>query len=103
MVDADHTQWEVSGSIEQFDRERGLVECSVYIVNGDRIVWVCGVTANIANHAQLAVRGFEAVEINKGWNGLGEIDAVDEDVTLHNFGVWAMTILGLCKIPLCDL
>jgi hypothetical protein len=81
----------------------GLIECGVDVVDGNRVVWVCGVAAHITDNAQLALRRLEALLVDKGRDGLGQVDAVDEDVGLDDLGVWAIALLGLCQIPLLDL
>ena len=85
------------------DLDSGLVECGVDVVDGDRVVGVRCVAANIADNAKLAVGALEALAVNKGRDGLGEVDAVDEDVRLDDLGVRAVALLGLGEIPLLDL
>lgn len=81
----------------------GLVECGVNVVDGDGVVRVGGVAADVAYNAELAVRGLKALLVDERRNGLGEVDAVDKDVRLDNLWVRAITLLGLCQIPLLDL
>lgn len=101
MVNGDDGQpWSVT---LHGDLYRGLVKCGVDVVDGDRVVWVGCVAAHIADYAQLAVGRLKALLADKGWDGFGEVDAVDEDVGLDDLGVRAIALLGLWQIPLLDL
>lgn len=64
---------------------------------------VRGVTAHVADDAQPAVGRLEALLVDERWDGLGEVDAVDEDVRLDDLGVRAVALFGLWQIPLFDL
>ncbi len=80
-----------------------LVESGVDVVDGNGVVGVGCVAADIADDAELAVGRLEALAVDKGRDGLGEVDAVDEDVRLDDLGVRAVTLLGLGEIPLLDV
>jgi hypothetical protein len=80
-----------------------LVECSVDVVDGDGVVRVGRVAADIADDAEPAAGRLEALLVDEWWDRLGEVDAVDKDVRLDDLGVWAFALLGLGKIPLLDL
>lgn len=43
-------------------------------------MWVGGITADIADNRELAVRGSERLLVDEGRNRLRKVDAVDEDV-----------------------
>lgn len=64
---------------------------------------VGSVAADIADDAQLAVGRLERFEVDKGRDGLGEVDAVDEEVALDDLGIRAFAVLGLGEIPLLNL
>ena len=64
---------------------------------------VCGVAANVTHDAQLTVGRLQALLADKRGDGLGEVDAVDEDVRLDDLRVGSMALLGLCQVPLEDL
>lgn len=101
MIDRDDRQ---PGAVALNGHPNGrLVKGSVDVVDGDRVVRVCGVAADVADDAQLALGRLQALLVDERWNGLGEVDAVDEDVRLDDLGVWSVALLGLCEIPLLDL
>ena len=85
------------------DLDSGLVECGVDVVDRDGVVGVRGVAAHVADNAELAVGALEALAVDEGRDGLGKVDAVDEDVRLDDLGVRAVALLGLGQIPLLDL
>ena len=61
------------------------------------------VAADVADDAQPAVGRLEALAVDKRRDGLGQVDAVDENVRLDNLWVRAVALLGLGEIPLFDL
>lgn len=85
------------------DGDGGLVEGGVDVVDGDGVVGVGGVAGDIADDAQLAGGALEAGAVDKGRDGLGQVDAVDENVRLDNLRVRAVARLGLGQVPLLDL
>lgn len=85
------------------DLDGRLVKCSVDVVDGDRVVRVRRVAADIADNTELAARRLEALAVDKRRDGLGQVDAVDEYVRLDDLGVRPVTLLGLGQIPLLDL
>jgi hypothetical protein len=85
------------------DLDGGLVEGGVDVVDGDGVVGIGGVAADVADDAELAGGRLQALAVDKGWDGLGEVDAVDEDVRLDDVGVGALALLGLCEVPLLDV
>lgn len=101
MVDRDDTQRRPIAL--NIDLDSRLVERGVDVVDGDGVVGVRRIAANIADHAELAARRLEALAVDKGRDGLGQVDAVDEDVRLDDLGVRAVALLGLGQIPLLDL
>jgi hypothetical protein len=80
-----------------------LVEGGVDVVHGNGVVGVGRVAADIADDAEPAVGRLETFLVDKWWDRLGKVDAVDKDVRLDDLGVWAFALLGLGKIPLLDL
>jgi hypothetical protein len=52
VVDADDRKRRVGVS---WDGEGGVVESGVFSVDGDRVVGVCGVAADVADDAEVAV------------------------------------------------
>lgn len=101
VVDGDDGQ---SGAVALYvNLDGGLVEGGVDIVDGDGVVGVGGVAADVADNAELAAGALEALAIDEGRDGLGEVNAVDEDVRLDDLGVRPVALLGLGKIPLLDL
>lgn len=101
MVDRD--DGELGAVTLNLDVDGGLVESGVDVVHGDGVVRVCGVAADIADNAQLAIRRLQALHVDERWDGLGEVDAVDKDVRLNNLRVWARTLRGLGEIPFLDV
>lgn len=81
----------------------GLVEGGVDVVDGDGVVRVGGVAADVADDAEVAAGALEALAVDKGRDGLGQVDAVDEDVRLDDLGVGPVARLGLGQVPLLDL
>lgn len=80
MVDADDAQRKVIGLGRQLHRDRRAREGGVDVVNWNRVVWVRGVTRDIAYDAQSAIRRRQRVRFDE-WRDLGrEVDAVDEDI-----------------------
>ena len=101
MVDGDDGQ---GGPVAvDVDVDGGLVECGVDVVDGDGVVGVRCVAADVADDAQPAVGRLEALAVDKRRDGLGQVDAVDENVRLDNLWVRAVALLGLGEIPLFDL
>jgi len=101
MVDGDDGQ---SRSVAlDMDTDGRLVEGGVDVVDGNGVVWVCGVAAHIADDAELALGRLQALLVDERRNRLGEVDAVDEHVRLDDLRVGSVTLLGLWQIPLLDL
>jgi hypothetical protein len=85
------------------DLDSGLVECGVDAVDGNGVVRVGGVAADVADDAELAAGALEARAVDKRRDGLGQVDAVDEDVRLDDLRVRPVALLGLGQVPLLDL
>lgn len=101
MVDGDDGQ---RGPVTlDIDLDGGLVECGVDVVDGNGVVGVGGVAADVADDAELAAGALEARAVDKRRDGLGQVDAVDEDVRLDDLRVRPVALLGLGQIPLLDL
>ena len=66
-----------------------LVKGSVDVVDGDWVVRVGGIAAHVAYNTELAVGRLEALNVHERRNWLREVDAVDEDIRLDDFRVWA--------------
>lgn len=81
----------------------GLVEGGIDVVDGNGIVGVGRVAADIAHDAEPATRRLQALLVDEWWDGLGQIYAVDKDVRLDNLRIRAVALLGLFQIPLLDL
>lgn len=64
---------------------------------------VGGVAGDVADDAELAGGRLQALAVDKGRDGLGEVDAVDEDVRLDDLGVGPAALLGLGEVPLLDV
>lgn len=101
VVDGDDAQWGPVALDVHLDG--GLVKGGVDVVDGDGVVRVGRVAADVADDAELATGGFEAREVDERRNGLGEVDAVDKNVRLDDLWVRAVALLGLGQIPLLDL
>ena len=101
MVDGDDGQ---SRSVAlDINPDGRLVEGGVDVVDGNGVVWVCGVAAHIADDTKLALGRLQALLVDEWRDRLGEVDAVDEDVRLDDLGVRSVTLLGLGQVPLLDL
>jgi hypothetical protein len=84
------------------DGDRRLVERRVDVVDGDGVVRIRGVAADIAHDAEFAVGGREAGAVHERRDGVRQVDAVDEDVGLDDLGEGAA--LGcLVQVPLEDV
>lgn len=68
-----------------FDWHSGFIECGCYCIDGDRVVWICGVCRDVTNDGQFAIWCIERCHIDEVWDLCGEIDAVNEDVALNDF------------------
>lgn len=80
MVDADHAERLVIALRGQFNRHGWLVEGGCDVVDGDGVVRVCCVRADVADYADASVGGGEGLDVYE-WRDLrGEVDAVNEDV-----------------------
>jgi len=99
MINADDAQFWL---LLDLDWDRWLVECGGDGVNWNWVVWVCGISADIADDRQLAVWGIQALGINEVWNFGGQVDAVDEDIAVDDLLEWP-TLGGLGHIPLDDV
>jgi hypothetical protein len=66
-------------------------------------VRVGGVAADVADDAEVAGGGRERLEVDKGRDGFGEVDAVDEEVALDDLGVGPGAVFCLGQVPLLDL
>lgn len=101
MVDGNDRQ---PGSVAlHLNRHRRLIKRRVDIVYGDGVVRVRRIAANVANNAELAAGLCELLLVDEGRDGLGQIDAVDENVALDDLGVGAGALRRLGQIPLLDL
>lgn len=89
MVDGDDGQpWPVALDL---DLDCGLVKGCVDVVDGDRVVGVCGVAADIAHDAQLPAILLQALHVDEWRDRLGQVDAVDKDVAVDDLLVRAVT------------
>lgn len=79
-----------------------LGECRGDSVDGNWVVGVRSVGADIADDPELAIWTLQALHINKAGDLGHEVYAVDENVTLHNLREWS-TFGSLCQIPLQDI
>lgn len=84
------------------DWDRWLVECGGDGVNWNWVVWVGGISADIADDRQRAAWGFQALVVNEVWNLGGQVDAVDEDIAVDDLLEWS-TLGSLGHIPLDDV
>ncbi len=101
MVDGDDRE---SGAITLHRHlDCRLVKGCINVVDGNGIVWVGCVAADIAYDAEFALRRLEAFFVDERWNWIREVDAIDENVRLDNLRIWSMMVLGLSQIPLVDL
>lgn len=96
MVDRDNAQLWLTLNI---DRYSWLIESGSDSVDWDRVVGVGGIGRNIADDAELAILGSQALHVDKVWNLRGKINAVDKDVTLHDLWEWS-SLGSLSHIPL---
>lgn len=99
MIDADHTQWQLTGSAWQLHRDGRVGEGGVDFVDGNGIVRVRGIAGDIAHDAQLACRGRQGLGVDEGRDLGGEVDAVDEDIGFDDFLVRSWLRRGLGEIP----
>jgi hypothetical protein len=65
-------------------RHRRFIECSGNSVDGNRIVGVGRIGADIADNQQLAVWSIQALHIDKVRDLGHQLYAIDEDVALHD-------------------
>lgn len=85
-----------------WDFDGGLVESGVDVVDRDGVVGICSVAANIAYDAEGAVWRLEALLVDEWGDGLGEVDAVYEDVGLDDFWVRPVAFFGFGEVPFLD-
>src|SRR5690349_15291483 len=97
MIDGnDRQSWTVA-SYRHLDG--GLVKSCVDIVDGNWVVWIGSITADIANYAESAVSRLQTFFVDKRRYGLGEVDAIDEDVGFDNLWIRSVAFLCFGKIP----
>ncbi len=81
-------------------RDRGAVKRAVARVDGDRVVLAVGVAADVADDAQASLGRRQRLERGKGRDAVrAQVDAVDEDVGLCDFGK-RPALGGLGQVPL---
>ncbi len=80
MVDGNIGQRRVG---EALNSNGWLVKVRCLVAKGDRIVWICGIAANIADHGEFAAAGVFCQEIlgHELRNRLVEVDAIDENLS----------------------
>lgn len=80
MVNGDIGQRRVG---EALDSNGRLVKVRCLVAKGYRIVWICGIAANIADHGEFATTGVFSQELlgHELGNGLVKVDAVDENLS----------------------
>lgn len=101
MVDGDDTEGRV---VETQHGQGGAGEGAVGVVDGDGVVRVGGVTADVADDGEFAAllgRG-EGFPVHERWDLFGQVDAVDEDVGFGDF-VKGPALGRLRQVPLEDV
>ena len=79
----------------------GVLEGGGGVIDRQGVVRVGDVAADVGDDGNLATLG-QALRVQKGRNGLHEIDAVHEDVRVQNLGEGA-SLGGLCHVPANDI
>ena len=69
------------------------------VVDRDWIVGICCVTAHVADDRELALRRAQRFRRDERRDLGGQIDAVDEDVSLDDLGVRTRRGTGLWQVP----
>lgn len=82
MVNADDGQWDGVLVIVNLDGDCGVFECSVDAVNGERVVWVCGVAGDVNDDAEVAAGLGQEVVVDKGRDWVGKIDLEFQAISL---------------------
>jgi hypothetical protein len=80
----------------------GVIESCAPIVNGNRVVGVGGIAADVNQDRKGTRSSFDHVLSDEGWNFGGEIDAVNKNVVLKDF-LEGTTHAGFVDIPLDDV
>jgi hypothetical protein len=80
MIDANNAQRRTSSSLGEFHRHGRRGENCVDRVDWDRVIWICGVAADVADNAKVSLGDGEGCGVKEGWNWVGEVYAVDEYV-----------------------
>jgi hypothetical protein len=100
VVDADDTERQFVAALGERDGHGRFAEGGVDVVDGDRVVGVGGVARDVADDAQTARLGGERLGVDEGRDLGRQVDAVDEDVRLDDFLVWAGLGRGFGEVPL---
>jgi len=66
-------------------------------------MWVGGVARHVNDNTQGPALLGQHLVIDKRRNRICEIDAIDKNVMLPNLFIWALTVLCLAEIPLCNV
>jgi hypothetical protein len=89
--------------LKTLNRNGGLIKRGRDSVDRHRVVRVSSVRRDIAHNRELAIRtrGLQRVHVHEVRDGAGQVDAVDEDVTLCDL-LKGATLGGLGHVPLQD-
>lgn len=95
MVNGTHAEL---GAIGGLDEHGGLVKGGGHSVHGHGVVGVGGVGRHVDNDRQLSALLVEQIVVDKGGDGLRQVDAVDEDIGIGNL-LEGAALLGLVHVP----
>jgi hypothetical protein len=90
VINADDRQGEVVLVVLDLDGDSGILEGGVDGVDGDGVVRVCGVARDVDDNGEVAALLGEEFLVDERGNGLGEVDGVEEDISLGDLLIRAL-------------
>jgi hypothetical protein len=94
VVNADDGQREAVLVVLDLNRDGGVLEGGVDGVDGDGVVRVCGVARDVDDNGKVAAWLGEEFLVDERGDGLGEVDGVEEDISLGDLLIRALKRLA---------